>query len=154
VGGGLMAKLSRFYPKGPVDVSTWLQPLPEDGSVPHLPGWRWIATPGHTAGHVCFWRESDRALIAGDAFITTDQESAYAVAKQKLVLQGPPMYFTPDWTAARQSVRAVANLEPELAITGHGEAIHGSDLRLGLKILADRFDEIAIPAHGKYVPRS
>lgn len=153
VGGGLMSKLSRFYPKGPVDVSTWLQPLPQDGTVPPLPGWRWIATPGHTAGHVSFWRESDRSLIAGDVFITTDQESAYAVAKQKPVLHGPPMYFTPDWIAARESVRRVANLEPELAITGHGPAIHGSDLRLGLKILADRFDEIAMPKHGKYVPK-
>ena len=28
-------------------------------------------------------RESDRAIIAGDAFVTTDQESAYAVAVQK-----------------------------------------------------------------------
>jgi hypothetical protein len=90
-----MARLSGLYPRGPIDVSSWLQPLREDGSVPPLPGWRWIHTPGHTVGHVAFWREADRALIAGDAFITTDQESAYAVATQKPELQGPPMYFTP-----------------------------------------------------------
>src|SRR5690606_12734892 len=28
VGGGLMATLSRFYPRSPVDVSQWLRPLP------------------------------------------------------------------------------------------------------------------------------
>lgn len=148
----MMATLSRFYPKGPVDASQWLAPLPEDGSVPGMAGWRWLHTPGHTVGHVSFWRESDRAVIAGDAFITTDQESAYAVAKQKPVIQGPPMYFTPDWKAAKASVRTLADLEPVLAVTGHGQAIHGDELKLGLKLLADRFDEVAVPDHGKYVP--
>ena len=38
VGGGLMSTLSRFYPRGPVDVSRWLQPLPADGSVPEMHG--------------------------------------------------------------------------------------------------------------------
>jgi hypothetical protein len=46
---------------------------------------------------VSIWREEDRALIAGDAFITTDQESAYAVLRQEPELHGPPQYFTPDW---------------------------------------------------------
>jgi glyoxylase-like metal-dependent hydrolase (beta-lactamase superfamily II) len=154
VGGGMMARLSSFYPRGPIDVSPWLRPLPEDGSVPPLPGWRWIHTPGHTRGHVAFWREADRALIAGDAFITTDQESAYAVATQKPEIQGPPMYFTPDWVSARQSVQTLTALEPDLAVTGHGPAIEGEELRQGLRVLADRFDEIAIPEQGKYVPRA
>jgi glyoxylase-like metal-dependent hydrolase (beta-lactamase superfamily II) len=152
VGGGMMSAMSRFYPKGPVDVREWLQPLPEDGSVPGMPGWRWLHTPGHTAGHISLWRDSDRAVIAGDAFITTDQESVYAVAKQKPELQGPPMYFTPDWPSAKASVRTLADLEPNLAITGHGPAIEGDELRYGLKLLADRFDEIAVPEHGRYVP--
>jgi glyoxylase-like metal-dependent hydrolase (beta-lactamase superfamily II) len=152
VGGGMMAALARFYPKGPVDVSEWLQPLPEDGSVPAMPGWQWLHTPGHTTGHTSFWRESDRAMIAGDAFITTDQESAYAVAKQTPEIQGPPMYFTPDWRAAKSSLRTLADLEPDVAITGHGQAIKGDELRYGLKLLADRFDEIAVPRQGKYVP--
>ncbi len=52
VGGGLMATLSPLYPRGPVDVSEHLQPLPADGSVPFLPEWRWIHTPGHAPGHI------------------------------------------------------------------------------------------------------
>lgn len=52
VGGGLMSLLSPLYPRGPVDVSPWLQTLPEDGSVPQMPGWRWLHTPGHTPGHI------------------------------------------------------------------------------------------------------
>jgi hypothetical protein len=39
-----------------------------------MPGWRWMHTPGHTEGHVCLFRNSDRTLIAGDAFTTTKQE--------------------------------------------------------------------------------
>lgn len=151
VGGGMMSALSRFYPRGPIDVSRWLQVLPEDGSIPGAPEWRWVYTPGHTTGHVALWRERDRALIAGDAFITTDQESAYAVATQKLEIQGPPMYYTPDWGSAKSSVRKLADLEPELAVTGHGLAIRGAELRDGLRKLADRFDEIAVPDHGRYV---
>lgn len=63
VGGGMMARLSRLYPTGPVDVRNHLHELPADGSVPYMPGWRWIHTPGHTIGHVSLWRESDRLLI-------------------------------------------------------------------------------------------
>lgn len=151
VGGGLMARLSRFYPKGPIDVSRWLRPLPEDGSVPGMPGWRWLHTPGHTPGHVSLWREADRSLIAGDAFVTTRQESAYAVAVQKPELHGPPMYFTPDWRAAEASVKKLAALRPETVITGHGPALRGPGVRAALHRLADDFEDLAIPRRGRYV---
>lgn len=154
VGGGIMASMASLYPRGPVDVSRWLRPLPEDGSVPHLQGWRWIHTPGHAPGHVSFWREADRTLLAGDAFVTTAQESAYAVMTQAPELHGPPMYYTPDWIAARASVRTLAALEPEMVVTGHGPAMHGPAMREALHRLADGFDEIAVPKHGHYVPHS
>lgn len=146
VGGGMMAALSPMYPRGPVDVSRWLQSLPSDGSVPHMPGWRWVYTPGHTQGHVALWRESDRTLIAGDAFITTAQESAYAVLTQKMELHGPPMYYTEDWEAAKESVRDLSALEPELVVTGHGRAMQGAEMRRALHALSDNFDEVAVPA--------
>jgi glyoxylase-like metal-dependent hydrolase (beta-lactamase superfamily II) len=145
VGGGMMARLAALYPRGPVDVRRWLRPLPADGSVPPMPGWRWIHTPGHTAGHVSFWRESDRTIVAGDAFITTDQESAYAVAVQKLEVHGPPMYYTSDWQLAERSVAELARLEPELAVTGHGRALAGPELRSALHTLAREFRHVAVP---------
>jgi len=153
VGGGLMSMLSRFYPRGPIDVGRWLKVLPADGTIPGMPGWRWIATPGHSPGHVSLWRASDRTLIAGDAFITTAQESAYAVAVQRPEMHGPPMYYTPDWDGARSSVRELAGLEPELVVTGHGPAMHGPTMRAALHILARDFDSIAVPAQGRYVKR-
>jgi glyoxylase-like metal-dependent hydrolase (beta-lactamase superfamily II) len=151
VGGGLMAALSRFYPQGPIDVSRWLQTLPADGTVPGMPGFRWVHTPGHTPGHVSFWRESDRALIVGDAFVTTAQESAYAVLSQSPELHGPPMYYTQDWGAARSSVERLAALEPEVVIPGHGRALHGPEMRRALQALARDFEQVARPREGRYV---
>jgi glyoxylase-like metal-dependent hydrolase (beta-lactamase superfamily II) len=151
VGGGLMATLSRFYPRGPIDVSRWLRRLPMDKSVPHMPGWSWIHTPGHTSGHVSLWREEDRTLIAGDAFITTAQESAYAVMTQRPELHGPPMYYTTDWESARASVERLASLQPELVVTGHGPAMRGAEMRRSLEKLAREFNQVAVPQRGRYV---
>ena len=149
VGGGLMALLSPLFPTKPVNVADRLRDLPEDGSVPPLPGWRWLHTPGHSAGHVSFVRGAD--LIVGDAFVTTAQESVYAVAVQEPEIHGPPRYFTPDWDAARESVRKLAALEPDLVITGHGRPMQGSAMRAALAKLAADFDSLAVPQDGRYV---
>ena len=150
-GGGLMTLLSPLYPRGPVNVSEYLHILPADGSVPPLPDWTWLHTPGHTPGHVSFWREGDKTLLAGDAFITTAQESAYSVATQRPEMHGPPMYFTQDFEAAQTSVEKLAALEPQLAITGHGPALGGLQLQTSLKQLAREFSRVAVPRDGEYV---
>lgn len=151
VGGGLMSLVSSFYPRGPVNVGARLQTLPIDGSVPGMPGWKWLHTPGHTPGHVSFWREADRTIIAGDAFITTRQESAYAVIFQVPEMHGPPMYYTTNWSKAHSSVELLASLEPELVVTGHGPAMKGPEMRFALHELAQQFSRIAVPGKGKYV---
>lgn len=151
VGGGLVAALSWSYPRGPINLSGHVKPLPENGSVPGLPAWRWIFTPGHTPGHVALFRDSDRTLIAGDAIVTTRQESALAVISQRRELHGPPMYFTPDWDAAARSVATLAALEPELAATGHGEPLRGNSMTADLHNLARDFRRRAVPRHGRYV---
>ncbi|WP_144708893.1 MULTISPECIES: MBL fold metallo-hydrolase [unclassified Aminobacter] len=151
VGGGLMARLSSFYPTSPVDVGSRLRILPPDGGIPDLPDWQWLHTPGHAPGHISLWRKADKVLIAGDAFITTRQESAYAVATQTPEMHGPPMYFTPDWPSARSSVQMLADLEPEIVVTGHGPALGGADMQRALHELARNFDKIAVPEQGVYI---
>ncbi|HEX2093681.1 MAG TPA: MBL fold metallo-hydrolase [Longimicrobiaceae bacterium] len=151
VGGGAMAALSWLYPRGPIDLGERARALPADGSVPGMPGWQWIHTPGHTAGHVALFRNEDRTLIAGDAFVTTRQESALAVISQREEVNGPPAYYTQDWAAARRSVEALAALEPEVAATGHGLPLRGEKMRAALHRLASGFDELAVPEHGRYV---
>ncbi|HEY4596278.1 MAG TPA: MBL fold metallo-hydrolase, partial [Thermoanaerobaculia bacterium] len=123
------------------------------GGVPGMPGWRWIHTPGHTPGHVSFWRPSDRTLIAGDAFVTTHQESFWAVMTRLQEVWRPPAYFTINWNASRASVQALARLEPEVAGTGHGIPMAGERLRQQLKRLAEHFDEV-MPNDGRYVRQS
>jgi glyoxylase-like metal-dependent hydrolase (beta-lactamase superfamily II) len=151
VGGGLMAAMAWAYPRGPIDISERAKALPSDGSIPGMPGWRWVYTPGHTNGHVAFFREKDRTLIAGDAFVTVKQESALAVLSQRPEIHGPPTYYTPDWSAAWGSVRVLDDLRPERVITGHGVPFKGKELREGLHALAEHFNELAIPSQGRYV---
>jgi glyoxylase-like metal-dependent hydrolase (beta-lactamase superfamily II) len=151
VGGGAMSTMSRFYPRGPYNFGHHIRPLPADGSVPGMPGWRWIHTPGHTPGHVALYRDSDRTLIAGDAFVTTKQESIIAALTQRPELHGPPAYFTPDWISARQSVKELVALEPRRVATGHGPPLDGEEMLQELRKLARNFDRIAVPPQGRYV---
>ena len=151
VGKGVMALMSFAYPNKGIDLGARVSPLPANGDVPFMPGWRWVHTPGHTPGHVSLFRDSDRCLISGDAFVTTKQESLYAVMTQQEEVRGPPAYFTPDWTAARHSVERLAALNPAIAATGHGRPMRGEELQVGLRRLVADFDEIAVPSQGHYV---
>ena len=148
-----MARMARLYPRGPVDLGDRVQALPADGLVPGVPRWRWIHTPGHSPGHISLFRFSDRTLIAGDAFVTTKQESFWSVLTQCQRVSRPPAYFTPDWGAARSSIETLLGLQPELAATGHGIPMAGEVLREQLRALLLHFETRAIPAHGRYVNR-
>jgi glyoxylase-like metal-dependent hydrolase (beta-lactamase superfamily II) len=145
-----MAIMSPLYPRGPVDVSSHVQPLPQDGSVPDLPAWRWIHTPGHTDGHVSFFRDEDHTMLVGDAFCTTQAESVLAVATQRPELHGPPAYYTSNWDEAKRSVEKLAALQPNTVAPGHGLPMTGTDVRQGLELLAANFDSVARPKHGRY----
>jgi glyoxylase-like metal-dependent hydrolase (beta-lactamase superfamily II) len=151
VGGGAMAAMSRFFPRKPIDLGDAVQSLPADGTVPGAGEWRALHTPGHAPGHVSLFRERDRVLVAGDAFITTKQESLTAVLQQRREIHGPPMYYTPDWRAAQQSVEKILALDPDVAVTGHGVPMRDEELKSGLRALAAEFDKLAVPQRGRYV---
>ncbi len=151
VEGGMLAKISSVYPHEPLNIEQVLQDLPADNSVPELPEWKWIHTPGHSPGHVSFFREKDRSMIVGDAFVTVKQDSLYKVLVQKKEVHGPPRYLTTDWNDAWDSVRKLGALQPELAVTGHGSAMEGEELREGFLNLMENFESRAIPEYGKYV---
>ncbi|MEF3303302.1 MBL fold metallo-hydrolase [Paenibacillus sp. GYB003] len=151
VDGGLVTELSPLFPHQGIDLGDKVRPLPADGTVPGLPEWSCIHTPGHTPGHISLFRERDRTVIAGDAFVTVKQESLYKVLVQEQEISGPPKYFTTDWELAEQSVKKLAALRPELAVTGHGRPMAGPLLEQSLKELADRFAQIAVPKQGRYV---
>ncbi len=151
VGGGLFSDLSFLYSNKPIDISSFVTALPEDNTVPFLSGWQWIHTPGHTPGHVSLFREEDKCLIAGDAFVTTQSESVFSTAFQIKKVCGPPAYLTTDWVAAYESVQNLLLLQPEIAATGHGKPMYGTVMLRQLLDLYERFDEIGIPDKGRYV---
>jgi glyoxylase-like metal-dependent hydrolase (beta-lactamase superfamily II) len=153
VGGGIMARMASLYPRGPIDVGMRAQALPSEGRVPELPDWQWLHTPGHSAGHVSFFRKADHTLVVGDAFCTTRQESFLAVATQRPELHGPPAYFTTDWDVARDSVERLAAMAPMHIAPGHGQPMGGTETAEALQALAAEFDTIARPAEGRYVER-
>lgn len=151
VGGGMMTYMSFIYPRGPINVQDHLRELPEDGSLPELTEWRWIHTPGHTPGHISLFRDRDGVLIAGDAVVTTKQESVYAVATQVPIVSSPPKYFTPDWGSAARSLRLLADLEPNVVATGHGQSLYGDRARTGLHRMSKKFWILGMPIKGRYV---
>src|SRR5437899_3133565 len=67
--GGALAFLSRFFPRLSRDLGARLREL-RTSRVPGAPNWVWFFTPGHSPGHVSFFRDSDRVLFAGDPFAT------------------------------------------------------------------------------------
>ncbi|MEQ6853302.1 MBL fold metallo-hydrolase [Lysinibacillus capsici] len=151
VNNGLVAKMSPIFPNEAINLGGNLKVLPSDGSVPFMAGFRWIHTPGHSPGHISLFREKDKVLIAGDAFVTVKQESLYKVITQTKEISGPPQYFTTDWLAARASIEKLAILKPSVAITGHGLPMKGEELTSNLKKLVDDFEQIALPKQGKYL---
>ncbi len=73
-----------------------------------------LDTPGHSAGHVAFFRSSDRTLILGDVLTNIDLRTGMPG------LHEPPAPFTPDPPLNRDAARRLADLRPELALFGHG----------------------------------
>jgi hydroxyacylglutathione hydrolase len=77
-------------------------------------GFTVLETPGHSDGHVAFWRESDRTLVAGDVFFNMHLLTTVPG------LHEPWRIMTRDPQRNRDSARRLAALEPELVLFGHG----------------------------------
>lgn len=112
--------------------------------VPSLPDWECIPTPGHTPGHVAFFRTSDRVLITGDAIVTVDLNSFWGFLLWGLRLNnqrvsGPPWYSTWNWRAAKKSVTVLAGLEPRVLASGHGVPMSGDEISREFRAFADHF---------------
>ncbi|MBB5394383.1 MBL fold metallo-hydrolase [Mucilaginibacter sp. AK015] len=151
VGGGLMSLMSWIWRTKPLNISRNIREIDLYDGIPELPEWKVIHTPGHTPGHISLFFPLNTTLIAGDAFTTTEAESALSVLTYHKKVSGPPKYFTTDWIAAAKSVRKLAALQPRIAATGHGGVMRGKELSAGLNLLANRFESIAVPQSGRYV---
>ncbi len=142
---GFFSFLGRFFPSGRLNLAEHLAEL--DNKLPELgmQEWQAVNTPGHTPGHVAFFRPSDGVLLAGDAVVTMDLDSVVGILTKHPKVCRPPAMATTDWPEARRSVHAMAALRPKLIATGHGVPM--SDASGELQRLADHFP---IPEHGRY----
>lgn len=79
-----------------------------------------VSTPGHTSGHSAFHLPEAGAVITGDALVTGHPISGRG---------GPQMlpgFFHHDLAEARSTLDAIAALDAETILPGHGEPWHGS----------------------------
>ena len=73
-----------------------------------------LETPGHTAGHISFWREADRVLVLGDVLSNLD------IWNGRTMLCEPQQVFSLDPAQNRDSARRLMEFEPKLICFGHG----------------------------------
>jgi glyoxylase-like metal-dependent hydrolase (beta-lactamase superfamily II) len=77
-------------------------------------GFRVVATPGHTVGHISFWRPEDRVLVMGDVLANMNIWSGLPMLRE------PERIFSLDPGLNRRSALGLAALEPRLVCFGHG----------------------------------
>ncbi len=83
-------------------------------------GFKVLDVPGHSVGHVAYWRESDGVLIVGD--VLNSQDPLTGIHGLRL----PKTYFTPDPERNRRSAKRLGELEPSLALFGHGPPVRNT----------------------------
>jgi glyoxylase-like metal-dependent hydrolase (beta-lactamase superfamily II) len=84
-------------------------------------GFEVLDVPGHSPGHVAYWREPDRVLIIGDVL------NGMNLLTSIPGLHEPPKIFTPDPARNRESIRRIAALRPALVCFGHGPPLRDPD---------------------------
>jgi len=108
-GGGLQTLVQRtFFVGPPHPVARRLREGDE------VAGFTVLETPGHTRGHVAYWREADRTLVAGDVFFNVNPLTG------RPGLGPPPDGFNEDTESNREAMRRLAALDPEVVVFGHG----------------------------------
>ena len=143
---GFFCRLSRFFPSSTVSLGDRLAALDLTRPPAGMEGWECHYTPGHTMGHVAFFRREGGVLLAGDAVTTMNLDSFVDTVFKRREICRPPVPATMDWERARRSVELLAGLRPRVVAAGHGAPIqNGAD---GLQRLAERFP---LPVRGRYV---
>ena len=84
-------------------------------------GFTVIESPGHTPGHIAFWRSDDRALVLGDVLFNRNPVTL------RRGLAEPFATFTWNPAVNRASARKLAALGPELVCFGHGAPLRDPD---------------------------
>jgi glyoxylase-like metal-dependent hydrolase (beta-lactamase superfamily II) len=114
------------------------RPLDLAAELPGLADWEVFPTPGHTPGHVAFFRRRDRVLITGDALVTLNLNSMWSLLRREQRVSGPPWYTTWNWRAAKESAAALAELDPLILAPGHGIPMAGREVPRRVRVFSER----------------
>lgn len=98
-----------------------------------------LETPGHSPGHIAFWRERDRALVLGDVVFGLNVWLSPGLFE-------PLVDSTVDPALNRESIIRLAALSPALICFGHGPPIRTAG---ALEVFAERLlasAAIAVPS--------
>jgi len=82
---------------------------------------RVIETPGHSSGHISFFREKDGVLIMGD--VATNMNLLTTIKGLHL----PPNLFTSDKLENINSLIKLSELNPKIICFGHGPVLNNSN---------------------------
>jgi len=93
-----------------------------------IAGFTVLDTPGHSPGHISYWRESDRVLLCGDVLW------GFNPFRLGGPIQEPPRLLTPDVALNRASARRIAALEPALVCFGHGPVLRDDPAKLAAAV--------------------
>lgn len=107
----LLRWMARRMSGPPLKVSRRLKEGDEVG------GFTVLETPGHTPGHVAYWRESDGVLVLGDVLFHRNPMTF------RRGLEEPFRLATVDPAQNRDSARKLAELKPEVVCFGHGSPL-------------------------------
>src|SRR5271166_4035441 len=107
--GEIMARLPRHWLTATVGPHRVGPPHPVSRRLregDEVGGFRVLETPGHTAGHVSFWRVQDRVLVVGD--VVAHMPIWTGIPK----LREPERIFSLDPAMNRRSAVRLAEMEP------------------------------------------
>jgi glyoxylase-like metal-dependent hydrolase (beta-lactamase superfamily II) len=101
-------------------------------------GFEVLHFPGHAPGLIGLWRERDRLAIVSDVIYLLD-----STKMGRPLPAGEASVPHPAWNwdhaKAKESVRKLAALEPELVCAGHDEPLRGPNLRPALERAAEKY---------------
>lgn len=130
-----MLAISRAVFSGPAYP---VQRLLHDGDP--LASFQVIHSPGHTPGHVVFWRAVDRIAIVGDVLNGMNLLTSWPG------LHEPPAFFT--WSVAenRRSIHRLLELAPRTLLFGHGPPLCNNRQLHEFVETLDRNSTVPVPA--------
>jgi hydroxyacylglutathione hydrolase len=102
-----------------------------------IAGFRVLHFPGHAPGLIGLWRESDRVALVSDVVYLVDSTRLKPLPEGEASVPHPAWAW--DHQQAKESLRRLAALEPQVVAAGHQMPLRGENLRGTLELAAEKY---------------